>query len=462
MGAAWSDLRCTLRSIATRTGVTAVGATLLALGIGLSSAIFALADPFLLRPLPYTRPDELVSIEFRIELDKGGFRALTLDDLRHQEALFTDVAAYRLGEVLRVRTPAGSVALQTAEVTENLTALLGVAAPTLQGRGRNNVETYAAITANAHARFPQSSLPGQGFPLHDGRTLRIVSELPSSFLFPRAGAKPRVDALVVVEPSVLIDVRGTGGSYGSRPFTVIARVRPGIAPAAVANVLRGQMAGDSRELSVDVQWLSSAMRRPVRPLALGAAASTVLILMMCAANLANLLLVRTLCRTREFATRRAVGAGQWDLVRLIGFECVALAAAGAIFGLMLAEVALTALRAVIPAEYAALGAPATSPRVIIFACLTAAAVTTIASIPMGVALPVAWRRSAYAAMRTDSSTLSAVRFGFAAVQSALAIILLCGASLLVRSYINLMTQSTGFRGDVEAPLGKWTSTPLGN
>jgi putative ABC transport system permease protein len=443
-----SDLVHAWRSARATPGATAATLLVIGLGIGLTAAMFALADPFLLRPLPYVRPHELVFIEIGVRQFQAGTSLPALRDWQARADLFQSVAAYRAGPALRIRKPDGAVALATVEVSDSFLAVLGLPSPDVPpGLSPGSTELALAVTAVQSRLLGGAGAVGRSLPTQDGRTARVTSVLAEGFIFPRSRPAP-VDALIFVASPVLveIDVR-PDGAFTSKTYAVIARLREGVSPAMAQEALRVTLA-NPQALTVDVRSLTRYMRHDTQPLALGALAAGVLILLICAANLGNLLLARGAYRVREFATREAIGAGRRDLVRMILVELALLTAGGVLSGLAIASAALALAAGIIPAEYAALGLPWVTGRVIAVAWLSGAVVMCFGVIPAWAAWRIAPRTLVGCAGPAETRAVRTLRVVLAAAQSAVAVILLSGAALLVRSYVNLAFQDTGFARNV--------------
>jgi putative ABC transport system permease protein len=437
-----------LRSLRSRAGASCATIFVLALGVGLTAAMFALADPFLLRPLPYADPERLVSIELAVARRDVPPAIPTLDDWRGRDDLFRGVAAYRLGDLVRIRQHASASVLQVMTVSDGLEDLLRgsdrAARVPPAGSG-----THLVLTSDAHTRLFGGSEPvGRSLSRQDGSAVHIESVLPPRFLFPRARVRPRIDALDIVRVGALVDVdRGEGTAFRARPFTVVARLQDGITRDQAEAALRASLAGASG-LTVSVHDLTQYLRSGLQPLALGALSAGLLIMVVCAGNLGNLLLARSSYRAREFATRLAIGGRRTDLVRLVAIELSLLALAGLAIGLGVTKFTLTLLALVLPVDYAALGAPTITGRVAIFALALGAGIVALGLIPSAIAWrPAATVLAGYASL-SDSRRVRAARFVMAAAQSAVALVLLSGALLLGRSYVNLVSQDTGFADDV--------------
>jgi putative ABC transport system permease protein len=449
MGRFHADLKHAWRSACAHPATASAVALVVSLGIGLGSAIFALADPFLLRPLPYASPDELVVVELKAE--RGSFDQVppTLRDWRQRQDLFRDAAAYRSVALARLRSSSGALVVQTIEATPNLFAVLGVAVPGLdvsEAERQVHVRQLVLLREAAQRLFHGGrDLPGGTLVDQDGRRVRVAATLPGAFLFPRAQVRPRLDAVALVEAAPLIEVTrdDEGQPLSSTAFSVVARLRAGVTPRAVQAALDVSLARCGVSATVDP--VSSLMTRRVKPLALGALSAGLLILGIASANLANLLLARSAFRAREFATRLAVGASRLDLLRLMLAEVGLVVALSTGLGLACAHGVLRVAAAVIPAEYAALGAPAVTLRVVACAVVSAAFLMLAGLAPSW----YVWRRMSAAAatfrvLPSETRLASCVRFAMVGGQCAIAMVLLVGAAMLVRSQVNLETQDTGF------------------
>lgn len=322
-----------LRSLRSRAGASCATILVLALGVGLTAAMFALADPFLLRPLPYADPERLVSIDLSVTTRVAPPNIPTLDAWRGRDDLFRAVAAYRLGDLVRIRQHDSASVLQVMTVSDGLEDLLR------DSEGATSIPpgssgAHLVLTSDAHSRlFGGADLVGRSLSRQDGSRVHVDSVLPPRFLFPRARVRPRIDALNVVRVGELVEVdRSESGTFRARPFTVIARLQDGVTREQADAALRASVPAASG-LTVSVHDLTQHLRSAVRPLALGALTAGLLIMVVCAGNLGNLLLARSSYRAREFATRLAIGGRRIDLVRLVAVELALLALAGLAVGL---------------------------------------------------------------------------------------------------------------------------------
>jgi predicted permease len=289
----------------------------------------------------------------------------------------------------------------------------------------------------------------------DGQRWRVAAVLPATFVFPQASGE-RVTALVPLADEHIrhvIRLMATSTSTDTvrvtAMLTLLARLAPGVtaeqAEAAVAPPLGAVPAGFSTRRTVE--GLSDVMTGRMRALAMGAVIAGLLIFLTCAANIANLLAARGAARLREFGARQAMGATRVDLARLVLMELAGSTMAAVAIGLALAAATLKLLAVVMPADYAALGAPTVSNRVIVFAVAIGLMVMVAGLAPAW----IAWRVNASAvalhAASTESRRARVFRFALTASQAAVAMMLLVGGALLVRSYARLLNQDTGFAFD---------------
>jgi putative ABC transport system permease protein len=437
-----TDLRYAGRSLVARRGSSTAIIAVFSLGIGLATAMFVLADPYVFRPLPYARPHELAILQLRS--GRGGAPpALTpsLDQWRSRSDLFAGIAAYTWGPDVWIRSDAGQTALNVLDVTENFFDVLGA------GRGGQLPSVAAAdeadipvvLTPEGRRKvFPAHFAVGS-FPGPHGRVVRIAGVLPDRLLLP--GPHTGVDGLSTFESGPLrtVTVRANGGYSTSRMLTVVARVRPGLTLAAVSESLRTMMAPQV-DYQVRAEWLSEVMTQDVRPLAMGALAAAVLVLFVCAGNVANLLAARDAWRVREFATREALGASRADVLRLRLLELLAIGAASLVIGLGLAGAALVACSRVIPAEYVTLGGPQITWRGLFCAVAGAGLVLVTALVPL---LMTTARARTPHEVTAEGRGANRLRLGFLGMQSAFALVLSVGAAMLLQSYSNLAEYDMG-------------------
>jgi predicted permease len=419
----------------------------LAVGIGVSTAIYALAEPFIARPVPYPNSGELVNITFGAAGLSKVTVIPTLDDIRHRTELLKDVAAHRPGVTLRVQAGSGSVFVTTREVSENFFNVLGFHGVSTRGwrESLSGTTTPIVLTATgvkhlqADKRFTHNNLRQE-----DGSVLAVNGATPDHFLYPAAGVLI-VHGMTPLRPGPVLQVHRwrEDGTASATPLTLIGRLQDGITPAALRAALEhGGPSGST--LGVRVTTLGEELTRSMRPLAVGSVCAGVLILVVCAGNVANLFVARTAHRARELYTRRVLGASSLHLGTVIAAELGVLTIVATSGGLALASVILHVGLRHAPPEYLTLGTPSVTLSVVSVATGSVLLIMAFAAIPTLCALRRLSLWTFNEQVASVDRSLKAVRLFALATQSALAVILAMGAVLLIRSYMNLVMQDPGF------------------
>lgn len=317
------DITHAVRSMRARPTATAATIGVLTLGISLTTVIFAIADPFLTKPLPYADPGRLVLIQCQLQQDRWEqlFQGPKLADWQARADLFESLAVIGNQEQVRVRTPGGSAVLKVAAVSENFLEVLGIPVNyTLPWQPAGAGDRVLAILQGPRTQALGSpeELATRSFPTQEGTSIGVAAVLPRGFLFPSpslSSRQTRPDALSPTRFDAIISHVALGKSEN---HTIIARLRPGVGLEPVRAAFSPKSA--QMPYTVDVRPLAEYMAGNLRSLALGALAAGLLVSIVCAANVANLLIARGSYRTREFATREALGASRRDLLRLILVE----------------------------------------------------------------------------------------------------------------------------------------------
>lgn len=438
------DVRYALRTLLKNRGFALVAILTLALGIGANTAIFNVLDAVLLRPLPYAKPSELVGFSpVRYE----AFRQWT-EGLRSLEAS----GAYTL-ELANVTSGAEPVRVYTLSVTSSLLPTLGVA-PAL-GRAfsaDDDVPNAAPRVLLRHAFWKShfggdAGLVGRTIDVN-GRAHEVIGILPASLEFPpparRADGSMPGTADVWTGVGWLPDLHMRGG------FHAVGRLAPGSSTALVAAELSAAAKTSTppgREASpVVVQGVDEMVAAPLRPAILAFTAAAALVLLVACANLGSLLLVRLTSRQRELAVRVSLGASPGRILRQVLTESSVLAVGGAIAGIGVAWLGLPLLLALAPPELARAQDTTLNARVLAVS-LSLAFVTALL-----IGLPSSWRtvardpRDDLGSMRGTTTTRGTahVHGTLVACEVALAVLLLIGGGLLLRSFAALANVNPGF------------------
>jgi len=450
-------IRTALRTLLRHPGFAATAVATIALGIGANLAVFSLVNRLLFAPLPYRDAHQLVWIStFHPEQGRYSKSAgFDFDAWRQRSALFQAVELYwdRAFTITGTDRPEGIVGQQ---FTGGLFAMLGTPA----ALGRSLVERDAdpgrddvVVLSDRfwRRRFAaRGDVIGQPLEL-DGRRYTILGVMPPAFVHPH----PLTDVWVPAALSrAMLDDRK------QRAFRVVARLRDGVSIAQAESELRA-LAQRHAQAFPDTHDGFSVSVRPVRQLYLGDAGTLLwiiqgtaaILLLIASANVASLMLVRASGRQRETAVRVALGAGPGDLVRQHLAEGMAIALAGGAIGLLLAGWGAQALPALLASARGITWVNSTAPWFDLRVLLVAAAATLAAGLTFGMTPFLRGAASLSASLTSASRGTTgdrrtrALRQAIVTGQIALAVLLLVGAGLLIRSVLALQGRSFGFEPD---------------
>jgi len=448
------DARHALRTWRRAPGFTAVVVATLALGIGASTSIFSLVNGIVLRPLPYGDPDRLVMLEEthgdgeRISVSWQDFL-----DWRRRQRSFEALALSR-GESFTLTGVDHPQRVKGRRVTGNLFDVLGVR-PVI-GRGFTAADDAAGIEAKlvvSHA-FWQQQLAADPDVLErslvlDGRSYRIAGVLPAGFRY--LGR----DESVYVPIGLVADNRYFLWRGNHQGYRAVGRLASGVPLAAaraemrtIATQLRDEYPSTNSAIDVHLEPLQAQLVSNVRSTLFVLLGAVGCLLLIACVNVANLLVARGAAREREFGVRSALGGGRLRLVRQLLVESSLVAAAGAVLGVLVAFGLLAALVAVAPSDTPRLAEVRLDGAALAFALAAAAACGILfGAFP---AFQAAGVRAQEALVRTRSGgsvRAHRLRRGLMVVEVALALVLLAGAGLMMRTLGRLTAVDTGFRSD---------------
>jgi putative ABC transport system permease protein len=463
----WRDLRHGVRLLAAAPGFTVLATVVFALGIGATSTIFSLLDAALLRPLPFHEPATLVMLsEAAPGYAYNRVAPLNFVDWSEQNRTFTAMAAVS-GAFKTLSTSDGiPERIPGQAVTTAFFDVLGVRPIAGRTFVRDDGRTGARVVVLSERlwrnRFgAEPGLIGRTIPL-DGEPHTVVGIVPATFqiLFPS-------DMWLVFKPE-----RGPEQRQ-MHYLQVVGRLKPGISI--------DQARGDMATIAAGIARISPSTNKgwgvTVRPLheslvgndlkttALVLAGVVGFVLLMACANVANLLLARGVGRTRELAVRAALGASRPQLLRQLLTESLVLAALGGTLGLALAAATLRSAPVFLP--------PGTLPdgialsldwRVTLFAAVITVGAGIVAGLaPAWHAAEIPLTTAATSGTRTTTGRTGKVRAALAVVEIAVAVVLMAGAGLLVRSLVSLNRVDAGYRNDnvltmiVVLPMNRYPS-----
>lgn len=473
-----TDLKFAFRLLGKSPGFTAIVVLTLALGIGANSAIFSLVNTTFLRALPYPEPERLVHLsEHSDKYDDMGVSYPNFVDWRAAQDVFSGLAIYRT-EGRKLKTPDGAEQVTIAMVSSDFFNILGVRAA--QGRDLKADDDRvgaAPVLWLSHAAWKRyfagaSDLVGQTV-LLDGQPTAVAGILPAGFRFQRSA-----DLFLPIEP--FVDSQFMRERENHNGTSVLGRLKPGV----TLDAARAQMTAIGQRLEKEYPKADAGIGVNLMPLReriagwartnllllLGAVA---MVLLIACVNVANMLLARSFGRAREMAIRAALGATRRDVIRQLLAESMMLAIGGGVIGVILGAWGYDVVSRLVPWEMRAVmeGVQGFDWHVLLYI----AGITLITGIGFGLA--PAWQLSHTNPNDALKNTKPAVRTlfgrirlgdGLVVVQVALALMLLVGAGLLIRSLERLSAVNPGVQPDrvltlrvAPPPMEQYRRDPLG-
>jgi putative ABC transport system permease protein len=464
----WQDVHCGLRMLRKNAGFATVAILTLALGIGANTAIFSVIHGVLLSPLPYNDPDRIVLV---LESNPArGFPQFSVSppnymDWKKDSTSFEQIASIARGD-FNYTGGAEPERMSGARVASSFFAVMG-ATPAM-GRTflpEDDVVGKAGVVVLSYGlwtrRFGSDpQVLGKSLTL-DGQSYRVVGVMQDGFQFPRG-----VDLWLPSE----FDADALGpGARGAHYLRVMARLRPGVSMekaqaemAAISKRLEQQYPKTNTGWSTKLLSLNEATVGNVRPTLLVLFGAVGFLLLIACANVANLLLARATARQREIAIRFSLGASRLRIARQLLTESILLSGIATAAGLLLAEWAIRALRTLPPSNLPRAANIGLDLPVLGFA----AGVAVLTGLLFGFAPALQITRGAPSETlkeggRTASAGRQGVRSALVVLETTLALVLLVGSGLLLKSFLRLQTVDPGFQykniatADVSLPRSKY-------
>jgi len=466
----WQDVRCGLRMLRKNAGFAVVAILTLALGIGANTAIFSVIHAVLLNPLPYNDPDRIVLV---VESNPSrGFPQFSVSppnyvDWKKESTAFENMASIARGD-FDYTGGAEPERLSGARVASSFFAVMG-ATPAI-GRTllpEDDVLGKASVVVLSYGLWMRHfgsdpQVVGKSLTL-DGQPYRVVGVMQNGFQFPRG-----VDLWL---PSEFDADALSPGARGAHYLRVMARLKPNVS----IDKAQAEMVGISKRLEqqyprTNTGWsskllsLNEATVGNVRPTLLVLFGAVGFLLLIACANVANLLLARATARQREIAIRFSLGASRLRIARQLLTESILLSGIATGIGLLLAEWAIRALRTLPPSNLPRAASIGLNLPVLAFA----AGVAGLTGLLFGFAPALQITRGAPAETlkeggRTSSTGRQGVRSALVVLETTLALVLLVGSGLLLKSFLRLQTVDPGFQyknvvtADISLPRSKYST-----
>ena len=448
-----ADVRYGLRWLRSNPGFTAVSAITLALGIGATTAIFSAVNPILFEPLPYPHADRIVAIRYRLGDRSVGEQAFgNFREIATRSRSFEAIAVMKAWQPT-MTGPAEPERFDGQRVSAAYFRVLGVR-PAIgrefdPGDDRPSGANVVIISDGLWRRRlnADSAVVGRQIRLDDN-LYTVLGVMPAGFSSVMA---PTADvwSLLQYDPSLPADGREWG-----HHLHMIARLHAGVsieqATRDIAAVARTPVPEFRRppyaamQNGLPVTSLQHEITSGVRPALLGVLGAVLLVLIIAAVNVTNLLLARGAQRRGEFAMRAALGAGRSRLTRQLLTESVLLAVIGGVLGIAVAAVGVRALLALSPSDLPRADAIAVDGAVFAFALVA----TTVIGLAVGIVPALhASRHDLQATLQQASrrSSRQMTRRALVVAEVSLALVLLAGAGLLLRSLERLFSIAPGFK-----------------
>jgi len=477
MGTLLQDVRYALRMLRKKPTFTIVAVLTLALGVGANTAMFSIVNAVLLRSLPYREPDRLVRIFFNkpgVGLRDVQFSVPEFDDLKSRAGIFEDVSTVGGGSV-NLTGGSQPERLELAVTHPNFFSMLGTNPQVGRLFGPQDFALgFAPVVVISDGLWRRSfgadpNVLGRSLAL-DSDPYTIVGVLPPGFRYPAPTVSGNVDVFCTAGFSA--DPAPTPARSTRFMPAAIGRLKPGITQqqaqarlTAMAMQLRHDFPTDyspQAQWTIEIQPLQESLVGSVRPMLLVLMGAVILIVFIVSLNIANLLLARASGRQQEMAVRQALGASRPRLVRQMLTESILLSVIGGAAGIATAVATLGLVLRFVPANIPRLNDISIDWVVLTFALL----ISLLTGAAFGLAPALHSAKIALAAAIRDgahgsgySTRTGRLRDVLIVSELALAVMLMVGAGLLLRTLRVLLQENPGFNPSHVVTADVWLPIP---
>ena len=447
------DIRYAVRKLSRTPGFTTIAAFTLALAIGATTAIFSVIDGVLLKPLPFRDPERVVRVTNLRDGNRMVSSVPDFLDIRAQSKSYASLAALD-AQAMNLTGGSEPERIGAARVGATFWSLLGVTPQVGRGFAPNEDSQSAARTVVLSdglwkRRFGgDRRIVGKTIAL-DGNSFTVIGVAPAGFSFP-----DRPDVWI---PLVFAQDDLNPDGRGAHWMGIMGRLAPNVTVTqatselvTITRRLEQQYPESNTNMSGAVIPMQEYLVGDVRPALYVMLGAVAFVLLIACANVANLLLVRAASRESEMAVRTALGAGAWRLVRQLVIESVLLAMIGGVFGTLLALWGVDLLLSMAPNGLPRINEVTVNGSVLVFT----AGVTAITGVLFGLFPALHAARANVGGMLKEGMRGSSggvasrrARNTLVMAEMALAVVLLVGAGLLIRSFSKLLAVDPGFRAE---------------
>ena len=442
----WRDFRFALRALKKAPEFVTIAIVVIAVGIGVNTAVFSVIDAVLIKPLPYPDPQKLVTLIGTVprwaSLPGGNIPRFSL--LRQQTGIFQQVAAYNLGGIGLNLTGGGEPQqLLGGRVSADYFRMFGV--PVIAGRAFTAAEdtpngSHVTVLSYGFWRRHYGANPkivGSNIQLN-GQPYQVIGVLGPGFV---------TDMPIDLWVPFQFDLNSQDVS---QYFRLVARLNPGVT-VSQANAQLSLVDDEFSKSYVAMAPLEKEVIGNIGERLLVLWGAVAFVLLIACANVANLLLARGAARKREFATRAALGAGRAQIIRQLLVESLTLSLTGGLAGLALGFAGVRLLLRINPGDIPRIGHDGARITLDLHIVLFTLGLSILTGLIFGLvpAISASRRNLATALNENGSHTSMGVRGGklrsaLVIAEMALTVVLVIGAALLIRTFINLQAVDPGF------------------